>query len=305
MGRDNLILYWRKMKRIKLLKPINKAVFIIASSNCFNIFLDSFERNIMHDTYDESRIYFKNNRTRVKENISALKDEKSKAVYKNLIKYRMTHIRKYISGKDSNQYFDEHLIKWKEKEYFIDCGAYDGDTIKQFSKRMKIYGADWRILAFEPDNYNYQQLKKFIKSDETLSERVEIYPIGTWSRRADLRFQRGMDDSSRISGDGESIIKADKIDQYVSGKYDVSFIKMDIEGAELESLKGAEQTILKYHPRLAISIYHSDHDMVDIIEYIRKKFPFYDLYVRHYTWFFADTVCYAIDKENRHGDGVL
>lgn len=101
-----------------------------------------------------------------------------------------------------------------------------------------------------------------------------------------------------IAEDGEIIIHTDTIDA-IAGEKNVTYIKMDVEGAELKSLMGAETVINRNHPRMAISIYHSDEDMLDIIEYIRTKFPFYKLYVRHYTYFYADTVLYAIDWERQ------
>ena len=64
---------------------------------------------------------------------------------------------------------------------------------------------------------------------------------------------------------------------------DASFIKMDIEGAEMKALQGAKDTIKRNHPVLAISIYHSNEDMVRIIPYIHGLIPQYDLYIRHHT----------------------
>jgi hypothetical protein len=76
----------------------------------------------------------------------------------------------------------------------------------------------------------------------------------------------------------------------------VTFIKMDIEGAELNALKGAEKTILRDKPKLAICIYHSNEDMVRIAEYIYSIMPEYNFYVRHhYTCpYLFETVLYAL-----------
>ena len=71
-------------------------------------------------------------------------------------------------------------------------------------------------------------------------------------------------------------------------------MKFDIEGGETEALLGSKNVIEKFRPRLAISIYHSDKNMVDIIQYINQTYPFYKLYVRHYSGFFAETVLYCI-----------
>ena len=75
---------------------------------------------------------------------------------------------------------------------------------------------------------------------------------------------------------------------------DATFIKMDIEGAELEALRGAQNIIKSNKPKLAICIYHSDQDMIDIIEYIHKLQPDYKIYLRHHSLYEAETVIYCI-----------
>lgn len=69
---------------------------------------------------------------------------------------------------------------------------------------------------------------------------------------------------------------------------------MDIEGSELPALEGAKQTILRNKPKLAISIYHSDEDMLRIVEYIHELVPEYKLYIRAHTMGIAETVLYAV-----------
>ena len=73
----------------------------------------------------------------------------------------------------------------------------------------------------------------------------------------------------------------------------VTFIKMDIEGAEMEALEGAKQTIERNRPKLAISIYHKEEDLWEIPFYILSKYPWYKIYMRHYTLTTNETVLYA------------
>lgn len=86
------------------------------------------------------------------------------------------------------------------------------------------------------------------------------------------------------------VINIDAVDEC----RDVTYIKMDIEGAELDALKGAETVIKKNHPKLAICIYHKNEDMVSIIEYIHQIVPEYKIYVRHHSRCVNETVCYAV-----------
>lgn len=74
------------------------------------------------------------------------------------------------------------------------------------------------------------------------------------------------------------------------------FIKMDIEGAELEAIKGAKNTIQKYHPQLAISVYHKTEDILELPKLILEYNPRYKLYLRHYSITDSETVLYAIDN---------
>lgn len=74
---------------------------------------------------------------------------------------------------------------------------------------------------------------------------------------------------------------------------EATYIKMDIEGAEMAALEGARKTIAKFRPKLAISIYHEDDDLWKIPFYIKKQYPWYRLFIRHYTSVTTETVLYA------------
>ncbi len=290
-----LILFWRKMKKVKLLKPINKMILVVVSSKWFHVIMDFMEIHVAHNDFGESRQYFSSAKEQINRNCAKLSDRRSVEVYRNLISYRMTHKRKYLRDMvDKEQYFEKSLMVWGGTECMVDVGAFDGDTLKQFGCIMKRQGVQWSAVALEPDAYNYKMLKKAILQNQEYREKVEIHNLGTWSSCTELHFQSGMEDSSRVSTDGETVISVDTLEHILKDKK-VTFIKMDVEGAELESLKGAREVILRNHPKLAVCLYHSDRDMVEIIDYLAREYPFYKLYVRHYSWFFADTLCYAVD----------
>ena len=75
---------------------------------------------------------------------------------------------------------------------------------------------------------------------------------------------------------------------------EVTYIKLDIEGAELEALKGAKKIIQKYKPRLAVCIYHKKEDLIEIPQYLKELVPEYKFYVRHYSNTTWETVLYAV-----------
>jgi len=96
--------------------------------------------------------------------------------------------------------------------------------------------------------------------------------------------------SSKIDSNGEDVIKIDAIDNY---KIPASFIKMDIEGSEYEALIGAKDTISKYHPKLAISLYHKPEDLIQIPYYIKSLCPEYRFYLRLHSYYSEELILYA------------
>ncbi|HBA67793.1 MAG TPA: hypothetical protein DCZ40_00310 [Lachnospiraceae bacterium] len=189
-------------------------------------------------------------------------------------------------GKDT-QYFDSGIMQAHANESFIDGGALDGvDSVKFIQWCNGNYDAAY---LFEPDEDNYKKLiplrnenKKFI-----------IYKEGLWSGSGELAFCAGNKEKCTISENGDTVIKVTSIDEKLQGK-PVSFIKMDIEGSEMEALKGAENTIGKYKPRLAICVYHKPEDIIEIPLKILELNPEYKLYLRHYSYIHTETVLYAI-----------
>ena len=100
---------------------------------------------------------------------------------------------------------------------------------------------------------------------------------------------------SQITEQGTNVIKISTvaIDDVVGGE-EVSFIKLDVEGAELKALQGASRTIRTFRPRLAISVYHKPEDIIEILEYILALHNDYKLYLRHYQMSPCETIVYAL-----------
>ncbi|MBC7544393.1 MAG: FkbM family methyltransferase, partial [Candidatus Sericytochromatia bacterium] len=106
--------------------------------------------------------------------------------------------------------------------------------------------------------------------------------------------------SRSLPGTGQESVETITIDDYVAstGLSKVDFIKMDVEGGELQALKGAEQTIRQHRPKLAISVYHQPQDLFEIPGWITRVCPEYRLHLDHYTLFAEETVLYASTRGN-------
>ncbi len=233
----------------------------------------------------------------IEEVIKGLCDKKSVDTFENLLKYRVCNdaemIKKvYESG--HKQYFPvDEFLPICQDEVFVDAGGYNGETSYQFAQWT---GDSYsKIYILEPDRLMAAVTREYIKIKNL--QNVILLNKGAYSCETELSFHSDfLSGSSHITGDGERSIQTISIDGMLAGDR-ASFIKMDIEGAETEALIGAEKTITKYRPKLAISVYHNEDDLWKIPYYIRKKYPWYKLYMRHYTTITTETVLYAVEDK--------
>lgn len=188
----------------------------------------------------------------------------------------------------SPQYFDKEIMIPRDGEIFIDGGCFDCGTDREFISWCS--GNYEKIYAFEPDSQNYERCAKRCSLENM--KNVKLYNRGLWSQETELSFQETGDSRAKV-GEGTIVIQTTSIDAATEGE-PVSFIKLDIEGAELEALRGAERTIRKYHPRLAICLYHKSEDIIEIPAYILSLYEGYRLYIRHYSLDVSETVLYAV-----------
>ena len=126
---------------------------------------------------------------------------------------------------------------------------------------------------------------------------VNLEEKGLWSEDKTLLFSACGNEISCMSDEGDCTVNVVALDHVVDKDDRVTFIKMDIEGAEKKALMGARQTIIRNKPKLAICIYHSDEDMIEIAEYLHSLVPNYRLYIRHYFYEPIETVLYAIYED--------
>lgn len=201
---------------------------------------------------------------------------------------RIYEMTPYMFCAEQGQYFNPDFMSFGE-EVFVDAGSNELETVIELKKYCKSIK---KAYAFEPDPDNYRKCEenKRLFPDET----VKIFPYGTWSERKELFFDSTADGSSHVEETGGISINVVPIDEIVVPTEKVTFIKMDVEGSELESLKGACKTIQKDKPKLAICIYHKAEDMLSIPLYIKSLVPEYRLYVRHHSNGAGETVLYAI-----------
>jgi FkbM family methyltransferase len=192
----------------------------------------------------------------------------------------------------SPQYFPPDFFRLSEEECFVDCGAYDGDTLAVFSAESG--GRFRRYIALEPEPENLAKLKAAVAGDAGLRERVAVYAYAVGSRREELRFSSA-GDGSGVSADGEMVVQAVTLDELLKDEAP-TFIKMDIEGFELDALAGARECIRRSRPKLAICVYHRPDHLWQVPLAMHALLPDSRMTMRSYFQDGFDTVCYCVPK---------
>jgi len=219
---------------------------------------------------------------------NALADDKSKKVLIDRTKFCLNTVPMECDTLNT-VYFDSEIIKLSSSEVFIDCGMFTGDTAEVFFKKTNSKYAHY--YGFEPDPENIGKAYKnlFGKNNITIEAK------GIYSIKGTLSFSDGNLSGSAICDDGGISIEVISLDEYFADKpHAPTFIKMDIEGAELEALKGAERIIREHKPKLAICAYHKPEDIYTLPEIIKSYRADYVFYLRHYTDVISETVLYAV-----------
>ncbi|MDP8247690.1 MAG: FkbM family methyltransferase [Candidatus Tritonobacter lacicola] len=284
------------------------------------------------DSFGSDFFYFlKKEQSKFKKAFNILEDEYSREIYQKVLKFRVdifspenialddlpTHIevqneyeagsaryvdllpssipeslRKDIAFKislDPYSYFD--VVTPRNKKVILNIGAYNNTSVMFafLSPKSVIY-------AFEPQEDMHRQNVRLSE----ICPSIKPIKAGAWNRTGKVPFDVRVSDicgttDSSIHDDGNSVIDVYRIDDFIAENNIecVDFIKMDIEGAELEALEGAKDTIREHGPDLAISIYHKPEHMHSIPLLIKDMCPEYKVYIDHRYYNPTATICFG------------
>ena len=223
-------------------------------------------------TYD----YLKDNAENFRKAYGFLEDEKSRESYVNILNFKTSGKTEYLFGchSEKSEVYSK-LIPLSDKEIIVDLGAYDGDTIREFLTATE--GRYEKIYALEPDAKNFRKLTRKTEG----MEKLELFNIGAWDKKETLFFDTKGGRNSHRSDEG-SPIEFDSVDNLINDR--VTLLKMDIEGAELQALCGAEKTIRTHKPKLYVCAYHRNEDMFALPFKIRELCEDYRIFFRQHPY---------------------
>jgi FkbM family methyltransferase len=191
-------------------------------------------------------------------------------------------------------YFLDSLYQIKDHEVFVDCGAYTGDTAEQVIHRNAAFS---KILAIEADPRNFGRLTEWIGTlDAPVASRIRTLNVAVSARLGRMHFRASGDEGACLAPDGDVFVECVPLDDLLTDA-PPTFIKMDIEGAELEALEGARRTIQTNRPILSICVYHKQDDLWRIPLFIHTLAEDYRLLLRPHDVDGWQLVCYAVPED--------
>lgn len=217
-----------------------------------------------------------------------LADPFSREVLARIVGFRLSgdlDLMRPFSDTQARQYF-EYFIGFGEHEVFADIGAFDGVTSQAFSQRAPDFAG---ICLFEPNPRNLETARARMGHDP----RIRYIAAALSDQEGVARFGCS-GSSSRLNDHGEVEVRLDRLDNY--GDTPFTYLKMDVEGAEAAVIRGAQGVIEARRPRLAVSVYHRPADLVEIADLVLGIRDDYDLFLRHYTEGFTETVLYCLPR---------
>lgn len=188
------------------------------------------------------------------------------------------------------QYSYDNIVKAKEGDVVFDVGAYVGDTALWFSRSV---GHRGKVYAFEPEPENFKKLKLNLERNRT--QNIVPLQLALSDDEGEMIISGG-GGGATVANDVNGIpVMVTTIDKFVEDNNitRVDFIKMDVEGHELNVLKGAAETIKTFKPSLALSAYHCGDDFVKLPKFLLELNPNYKFYLRHCSYSWIETVLYA------------
>jgi FkbM family methyltransferase len=218
-----------------------------------------------------------------------LHDAESRRTLDALCLYRSTWDGAWLSPvarPEKAIYFEPDVMPLHDHEVFVDGGAFDGDTVRDFHRATS--GRYDHIHSFEIDPGNFDAFRAKTRDIPN----VTLHGVGLWSTPAELAFEHRTDNGSRVSAAGSRRAFMEPLDNREVGA--PTLIKLDVEGAEVEALKGASRLIRRHKPKLAICAYHRSDDFVNLIDTVMSIRDDYRFALRHYSPIIYDSVLYCL-----------
>lgn len=224
-------------------------------------------------------------------------DEESRRQYVAHLQFRLHLDYESLPDNSGQGYFPRDIFRTlPENITFVDCGAYDGDTLRRFIEHQ---GAKFRrIYAFEPDENNCARLRNYVAGlGQSVANKIEIYNAAVGDTKKRIGFNTTGDMSASFDEAAVTQVEVIPLDEVIDRNGTAVFLKFDVEGGEWEALQGARRLLSETKPLIAISVYHRPDDLWQLPLYLESLRFGYQLFLRTQGEDGMDVICYAIPPQ--------
>ncbi len=206
-----------------------------------------------------------------------LEDDQSRRVFEDIVRFQYSGELRFLDSctTDKDEAFN-NILRLSGGEDYLDLGAYNGDTIDEF---LSFTGGEYgSITAFEPNPKSFNKLREHCSD----MERVHLWQLGSYNENTVIHFNTKSGRNCAIDSSGAPVQVA-KADTILCGKK-ITYAKLDVEGAERQTLEGMRTTLTLFRPKLNIAAYHRSEDLFALILQLREINPDYRFYLRHHPY---------------------
>ena len=223
-----------------------------------------------------------------------LADDASRRVFLAALRQRLRGIFD-ATAPAAAQYFPADIVRLSEDEVFVDGGAFDGDTLADFVGRVGERFAHYH--AFEPDAANRVRLMGRLEGlPAAVREKITIHPLALHAESATLSFTDQGGPTSHVGTGGNTSVRGERLDAILAVQR-LSFLKLDVEGAERAALAGAKASITQHRPQVAACVYHEPNDLWEIPQRLAALLPNSRFYLRQHGFDGWETVVYVVPQK--------
>jgi FkbM family methyltransferase len=226
-------------------------------------------------------------------------DDASRREYVSQVRFRLTADFEGLAHPVSHpQYFPDDLYAWRDDEWIVDGGAYDGDSIRTMTGLYEDRFA--HVLALEPDPANFAKLAATVGALPAATRaKIDCRPVALASVPGTLHLEPTGTAASAVNASGSAgtvPVGAEPLDALLAGAVP-TLIKLDIEGAEIDALVGARRAITASAPVIAVCVYHRQDHLWQIPLLLREYRDDYAFFLRPHNEEGWDLVCYAVPRQ--------
>ncbi len=222
--------------------------------------------------------YFTEHKAEFEEVYSLLGDERSKKLYENVIRYKISGDISYLSDVDDEEEYMRDILGAERFSSFVDAGAYRGDTAiaqMKYSPNLK------KIYAIEPDEKTFKRLCESLAPYDVC---FSPFCAALGNENTEMAFFGDGGRGSTLTKEGKATVSVRRLDDRLGVDSPdflaPDYIKYDVEGMEANALLGSQKTIEKYRPSLLVSLYHRSEDLIDLPLLINETYPNVSIYLR-------------------------